>query len=112
MTGTVGGPRSDDRENLFGAFVQDSWKASPTLTVNAGIRYPYFGSLYAKQNNLASVRFGSGSAAYTGLTVATNRPLWNPQKFNFGPQLGFNWSPSFSNGKMVVRGGFGLNFNQ
>ena len=112
VTGTVGGPRSDDRENLFGAFAQDSWKATPTLTVNAGIRYSYFGSLYAKQDNLSSVRFGSGSSAYTGLTVATTRSLWNPQKFNFGPQLGFNWSPSFSNGKMVVRGGFGLNFNQ
>jgi Carboxypeptidase regulatory-like domain len=112
VTGAVGGPRSDDREKLFGAFVQDSWRATPTLTVNAGIRYSYFGSLYAKQNNLSSVRFGGGTAAYTGLTVATNRSLWNPQKLNFGPQLGFNWSPSFSNGKMVVRGGFGLNFNQ
>lgn len=112
ITGTVGGPRSDNRENLYGAFVQDSWKATPNLTLNAGVRYSYFGSLYAKQNNIASVRFGSGSAAYTGLSVATNRPVWNPQKFNFGPQVGFNWSPSFSNGKMIVRGGFGLNFNQ
>ena len=112
VTGAVGGPRSDDREKLFGAFVQDSWKATSTLTLNAGIRYSYFGSLYAKQNNIASVRFGTGSAAYTGLTVATNQPLWNPQKFNFGPQIGFNWNPNFSNGKMVVRGGFGINFNQ
>lgn len=112
VTGTVGGPRSDDRESIFGAFVQDGWKATPTLTINAGIRYSYFGSLYAKQGNIASVRFGSGAAAYTGLTVATNRPVWNPQHLNFGPQLGFNWSPAFSNGRMVVRGGWGLNFNQ
>src|ERR1035437_2542974 len=73
VTGAVGGPRSDYRENLFGAFVQDSWKAGSTLTVNAGIRYSYFGSLYAQQNNLSSVRFGTGSAAYTGLSVATSR---------------------------------------
>ena len=112
VTGAVGGPRSDDRENLFGAFVQDSWKAGPTLTVNAGIRYSYFGSLYAKQNNLSSVRFGTGSAAYTGLSVATSRPLWNPQHLNLGPQVGFNWSPGFSNNKLIVRGGYGLNFNQ
>lgn len=110
--GTVGGPRSDDRENLFGAFIQDGWKVTPNLTLNAGVRYSYFGSLYSKQGNIASVRFGSGSAAYTGLTVATNRPLWNPQHLNFGPQFGFNWSPGFSNGKLVVRGGYGLNFNQ
>jgi hypothetical protein len=58
------------------------------------------------------VRFGTGSALYTGLTVATNRKLWEPQKGNFGPQLGFNWSPDFTNGRLVIRGGYGLNFNQ
>jgi hypothetical protein len=112
VTGTVGGPRSDDRENLFGGFVQDSWKVTSNLTLDAGVRYSYFGSLYAKQDNISSVRFGAGSAAYTGLTVATNRSLWNPQHLNFGPQIGFNWNPSFSNNKMVIRGGYGLNFNQ
>jgi hypothetical protein len=55
--------------------------------------------------------FGSGAASYTGLTVAAGRNLWNPQKGNFGPQLGFNWSPGFSK-NLTVRGGYGLNFNQ
>ena len=112
VTGTVGGPRSDDREKLFGAFVQDSWKATPNLTLNLGVRYSYFGTLYAKQNNLSAVRFGSGSAAYTGLSVSTSYPLWNPQKLNFAPQIGFNWSPGWSNGRFILRGGYGLNFNQ
>jgi hypothetical protein len=111
VTGFPGGVRSDDRENLFGVFVQDDWKALPTLTLHAGVRYSYFGSLYAKQSNLPSVMFGSGAASYTGLTVAAGRNLWNPQKGNFGPQLGFNWSPGFSK-NLTVRGGYGLNFNQ
>ncbi len=110
VTGLPGGNRSDERENLFGAFVQDGWKVRPNLTLNAGIRYSYFGALHAKQNNLPSARFGSGAAAYSGLTIATNRPLWIPQKGNFGPQLGFNWSPGNFNNKLVVRGGYGLNF--
>ena len=38
--------------------------------------------------------------------------LWNAQKGNFGPQVGFNWSPGLFHNNMTVRGGFGLNFNQ
>jgi hypothetical protein len=112
VTGYPGGVRTDDRENLFGAFVQDDWKATPSLTLHAGLRYSYFGSLYAKQNNLPSVLFGTGAAAYTGMTVASGRNLWNPQKGDFGPQVGFNWSPNFANNKLTLRGGYGLNFNQ
>jgi Carboxypeptidase regulatory-like domain len=112
VTGFPGGVRTDDRSNFLGFFVQDQWRATPTLTLNAGIRYSYFGALYAKQNNLPMVRFGSGSATYTGLAIHTGGGIWNPQKGNFGPQFGFNWSPSRFNSKMVVRGGFGMNFNQ
>lgn len=112
LTGLPGGVRTDQRENLFGGFLQDGWKAAPNFTINAGIRYSYFGALYAKQNTLPHVVLGSGSTAFTQLSIQPGGGLWNPQKGNFGPQVGFNWSPgSFSN-KLVVRGGFGLNFNQ
>jgi hypothetical protein len=36
---------------------------------------------------------------------------WNPQYDNFGPQIGFAWSPGRFNSKLVVRGGYGLNYN-
>ena len=109
-TGVPSANRSDERENIFGAFVQDDWKVRPNLTLHIGVRYAYYGSLYAKQGNLPAVRLGAGSAAMTGLTVATHRPFWNPQAANFGPQLGFNWSPSFLNSRLVIRGGYGLNY--
>ena len=41
VTGLPGAARSDDRENLFGAFVQDDWKVKPNLTLHAGMRYSY-----------------------------------------------------------------------
>jgi hypothetical protein len=112
VTGQPGGNRSDNRENLFGFFVQDDWKALPTLTLHAGVRYSYFGSLYSKQNNLPVANFGSGSAMFTGLSIRVGGNLWNPQKANFGPQVGFNWSPLLFNGNMTIRGGYGLNYNQ
>ena len=112
VTGLPGGTRTDDRENLFGGFVQDDWKALSNLTLHAGIRYSYFGSLYTKENNLPVAQFGSGSAAYTGLNIRLGGNLWTPQKGNFGPQLGFNYSPQMFHGNLTVRGGYGLNFNQ
>ncbi len=112
VTGFPGANRSDERENLFGAFVQDDWKVKPNLTLHAGVRYSYFGALYAKQSNLPIARLGSGLTTYTGLTVTQGGPLWNPQKGNFGPQVGFNWSPAKFHSNLTVRGGYGLNFNQ
>jgi hypothetical protein len=111
-TGIPGGYRNDNRENMWSIFYQDDWKVSPTLTFNAGLRYSYFGALTDKDNNMGVLRFGSGSDLLTGITIRTGIPAWNAQKLNFGPQLGFNWNPTLWNGKLDLRGGFGLNYNQ
>jgi Carboxypeptidase regulatory-like domain/TonB dependent receptor len=112
VTGVPGGIRQDDRENIWGFFVQDGWRILPNLTLNFGLRYSYFGSLSAKQNNLNSVQFGSGSSLFTGIGVQQGGNLWIPQKLNFSPDFGFAWSPSAFKNKLVVRGGYGLGFNQ
>jgi Carboxypeptidase regulatory-like domain len=112
ITGTPTTNRQDDRQNLWGFFVQDDWKARPNLTFNLGLRYTYFDSLYTKQNNLSTVVLGSGADAYTGLFIRHGGHLWSPQKGNFGPQMGFAWSPGALRNKFVLRGGFGLNYNE
>jgi len=111
-TGIPGGFRNDNRENLFGAFFQDDWKATPNLTLSGGLRYSYFGPMTDKDNNMGVLTFGSGSALLTGITIRTGIDAWQAQKANFGPEVGFNWSPNFFKGKLVVRGGYGLNYNQ
>lgn len=112
VTGTPGAARNDERENMFGAFIQDAWKVKPTLTLNIGLRYSFFGALYAKQDKVPRVMFGQGTAAFTGLTVSNGHNLWESPKGNLGPQFGFNWAPGSFNNKLVLRGGYGLNFNQ
>jgi hypothetical protein len=112
LNGIVTANRQDDRLNLFGIFVQDDFKLRSNLTVNLGLRYSYFGPMYSKQNNLSVIEFGSGSNYLTGLSARTGGNLFQAQKGNFGPQFGFAWSPAANAGKFVVRGGFGLNFNQ
>lgn len=108
-TGTPTANREDNRVNLWGFFVQDDFKVQPKLTLNLGLRYSYFGPFSSKQNNLSTVQPGSGQALLTGLTMRIGGNLYNAQKGNFGPQFGFAWNPYT---RLVVRGGFGLNYNQ
>ena len=111
-TGVPGGFRNDNRQNLFGGFFQDDWRIRPNLTLSAGLRYSYFGPLTDKDNNQGVLSFGTGSSLLTGIALHTKVGAWTAQKLNFGPQFGFNWSPLRDAGKLVVRGGFGLNYNQ
>lgn len=111
-TGLPFANRQDGRENLWGFFVQDDFKVRPNLTINLGLRWSYFGAFYTKQNNLDVLRFGSGANLLTNLNIRVGGNLYTPQKGNFGPVLGFAWSPNAYQGKLVVRGGFGINYNQ
>ncbi len=88
-TGTPTTNRQDSREDLYGFFLQDDWKAKSNLTLNFGIRYSYFGPLSSKENNLNAVVFGTGAATYTGLSIRQGGNLTQAQKGNFGPQFGF-----------------------
>lgn len=112
QTGVPALNRQDDRENIFGAFVQDDYKMASNLTLNLGVRWNYFGPLYDTQGNMSVVTPGQGAAMMTGLTMVKSKNLYSVQKGNWGPQLGFAWTPARNRGNVVVRGGFGINYNE
>ena len=111
-TGSPTAFRQDDRQNIWGVFVQDDYKLRKNLTVNLGLRWSYFSPLSAKQNNLYVAHPGAGAAYLTGLNVTKQSDAWTAQKNNFSPEIGFAWSPERFHDKMVLRGGYGLNYNQ
>jgi hypothetical protein len=49
-TGIPSSNREDNRNNIWGVFVQDDYKIRPNLTINAGLRWSYFGAFYSKEN--------------------------------------------------------------
>jgi hypothetical protein len=111
QTGVPSDFRFDTRELLYGFFLQDNYKVKPTLTLTAGLRWDYFGPISEKHGNLPVVELGQGANIIAGLKVRTGGNLYNAQKGNFGPQLGFAWSPARMANKLVVRGGFGIGYS-
>ncbi len=103
--------RQDDRTDIWGFFAQDDFKLRRNLTLNLGLRWSYFGPLSSKEGNMFVATPGPGSSYLTGLTVHKGNS-WNAQKNNFGPQIGFAWSPGRFQDRLVLRGGYGLNYNQ
>jgi hypothetical protein len=110
-TGKPSDFRKDDRQNVLGFFIQDDWKARPNLTVNLGLRWEYFGGMTEKKGNEPNVRLGAGASTLTGLYIKLGGSQVNAPKGNFGPQVGFAWSPQRNHDRLVVRGGFGIGFD-
>jgi len=116
QTGVPSALRKDLRNNLWAFFYQDNWKVKPNLTLTMGLRWDYFGAISEKNGKLATVVFGQGADKFSNLYVRTGGTQFNPQKGNFGPQLGIAWSPSRFGGhefgnRLVFRGGIGIAYN-
>jgi len=115
-TGVPSALRKDLRDNIVGLFFQDNYKVRSNLTVTAGLRWEYFGAISEKNGLLATAVFGSGAGLFSNMSVRAGGSQFTPQKANFGPQLGFAWSPrelvkhDFGN-RLVIRGGFGIAYN-
>jgi hypothetical protein len=94
------------RQPLYFAFVQDTWQATPKLTLTYGLRY----ELYPPANPNRKGGFSQYDPTTNSLEVAgygnipKNLGLQVNNK-NFEPRLGFAYR---ANPSTVVRGGFGI----
>ena len=102
----VGDPERFVHVNAFNAYIQDSWQITKKLNVSYGLRYEYFGPMQSDKKDIANFVPGTGFVVQDG-----SHPLFNPGKDHFGPRLGFAYQPT-AKGDLVVRGGFGVFYDQ
>jgi len=112
-TGGAADAQRHFRSGGYGLFIQDDWKVRPNLTFNIGLRYEYFDVLKEKDNKVSNFVFGPGGGLVGSKVVPTNS-LYNPDRNNFAPRLGFAYSPKYFGleQKLVLRGGFGISYNR
>ena len=117
------------RAKEFAAYVQDDWKVTNRLTVNAGLRWEYFGPPHNFRKGFDSnVYFGTfGTPVANGNPYLPNLPIvgatqgatfqqrdrqiWNKDTKSFGPRFGFSYDVT-GKGTFAVRGGFGIGFDR
>jgi len=110
-TGGVADAQRHFRTGGYGLFFQDDWKTRPNLTLNFGLRYEYFNVLSERDDRVSNFVFGPGGGL-TGARVEPTDHLYNPDRNNFAPRVGFAWSPGRFRDKLVFRGGAGIFYNR
>ncbi|PYQ20759.1 MAG: hypothetical protein DMF81_17635 [Acidobacteria bacterium] len=87
---------------FYFGYVQDDFKLRPSLTLNPGARYEYYSVVKEKHGAAKVFSMECGGICPAGT------PLYDADKNNIAPRLGFAWAPSRFKDKTVIRGGFGI----
>jgi hypothetical protein len=108
------------RYNDWDIYAQDSFKVTPKLTFNYGLRYEHYGVQHNNKTNLDSnFYFGSGSDIYQqvrngGVFIANKSPVgqfWAPRWGTIAPRVGFALDLG-GNGITSLRGGYGISYER
>ncbi|MGB8060565.1 MAG: carboxypeptidase regulatory-like domain-containing protein [Candidatus Sulfotelmatobacter sp.] len=91
-------------QNSEGLFIQDSFRATPRLTLNYGLRWDYFGVTGEKSGLFYT--FDPAGNGGTGDNVQTGQ-LYDKDLNNFAPRLAFAYDVT-GKGQTVIRGGWGI----
>ena len=105
---------SELTQTEWAIFINDDWKLSRNLTINAGLRYENYGTFKDSDGTLRNIVFGPGATFAEQLASARVDfvdKFFPTDNNNLGPRLGFAWDPT-GKGRMAVRGGYGLAFDR
>lgn len=96
------------------AYIQDDWKVTDNLTLNLGMRWEFFGQAVNILHDETVARESNPATAFWDTTLplaARTFPSVNQDFKNFQPRVGFAYAPGIDSRRVVVRGGFAINFD-
>ena len=96
------------RTESYNFFINDSYRATQRLTLNAGLRYEYNSPPVDADDRATVYDVATRSLVPVG-TNGVPRSGFDPDKNNFAPRVGFAWSVGE---KTVLRGGYGIYYDQ
>lgn len=99
------------RRMMYAGYIQDDWRVTPKLTINAGLRYDMVTQAVEKKNgweNFDITQKNPSNNLFYGLVeyAGTNgygRNFVNENYGDYGPRLGFAYT--LADNKTIVRGG-------
>jgi len=97
-------------QNSSGLYAQDSWRVTPRLTLNYGIRWDYFGVLGEEYNRftLFDPTANGGNGGLVPVGGAGGPSTLYPKDYkNFAPRVGFTYDLT-GKGRTVVRASYGM----
>jgi hypothetical protein len=80
-------PLVRQRKNMYWTYVEDEWKVTPKLTINAGLRYNVFNALSALNHHAIPFDF-----ATCGGFCPNSYSYFNPRYNDLDPRIGIAWS--------------------
>ncbi len=99
----------DYKQFMHFLYVQDDWKATDRLTLNLGLRYEIASPQWVQDNRLANFDPATQTLIQAKSGSLYDRSLQNIRLNNFAPRFGLAWRPIE---KTVVRGGYGISYQQ
>ena len=114
------------RNKYVGAYAQDSWRVTPELTFNYGLRWDRIEPWYEKYNQISTLSPGQQSLVFPGAPAGILYPgdpgvdrTIAPPGNEFSPRVGVAYSPNLDQdtllgnifggpGKTSIRAGFGM----
>jgi hypothetical protein len=131
QTGTMSEYPLDEASSAWSLFGEDSWRVTPTLTLNYGLRW----DIYSPETDLTGQYHSADEASIYGPTavgdlfdpgslkgdqnptIAVHTAPYAPFRVTPQPAFGFAWNPHITDGplkgilggdKTVIRGGYAL----
>lgn len=85
-------------------YILDQFKATPTLSMNVGLRYEYFGQDHEVLGRGISI----DPLHCPNVVCPKSYPWYYPNLLDISPRISVAWAPEALHGKTAIRAGFGI----